>query len=66
MDSRASGISEAREAGVSDDDITKQAGNSVAVMKRVYKRKGKQASERSHSKRQEHRRKEAENETKAK
>ena len=41
MDSRASGISEASEAGVSDDDITKQAGNSDEVMKRVYKRKGR-------------------------
>jgi hypothetical protein len=28
-------------------------------MKRVYKRKGSQASERSHSKRQEHRRKQS-------
>ena len=59
MDSRASGISEASEAGASDDDITKQAGNSKEVMKRVYKRKGSQASERSHSKRQEHRRKQS-------
>jgi hypothetical protein len=55
MDSRASGISEASEAGVSDDDITKQAGNSDEVMKRVYKRKGRVASERSHAKRQEFR-----------
>jgi hypothetical protein len=46
----------ASEAGVSDDDIAKQAGNSEAVKKRVHKRKGKHASERSHSKRQAHRR----------
>jgi hypothetical protein len=56
MDSRASGISEASEAGVSDDDITKQAGNTGPVVKRVYKRKGKQVSVRSHSARQAHRR----------
>jgi hypothetical protein len=55
MDSRASGITEASEAGVSDDDITKQAGNSDAVMKRVYKRRGKTVSERSNTRRKEHR-----------
>jgi hypothetical protein len=57
MDSRASGITEASEAGVSDDDITKQAGNSKAIVKGTYKRKGGQVSERSHAQRQEHRRK---------
>jgi hypothetical protein len=59
MDSRASGISEASDAGVSDDDITKQAGNSKGVMKRVYNRKGRGASVRSHSARQAHRRKDS-------
>jgi hypothetical protein len=57
MDTRASGISEASDAGVSDDDITKQAGNSDAVVKRVYKRRGRLASARAHSQRQAHRRK---------
>jgi hypothetical protein len=46
----------ASEPVVSDDDITKQAGNSEAVKKRVHKHKGKHASERSHPKRQAHRR----------
>jgi predicted NAD/FAD-dependent oxidoreductase len=51
MDSRASGIIEASDAGVTADDITKQSGNSVAVMKRGYQRGGKFASQRSNEKR---------------
>jgi hypothetical protein len=53
----AFGISEASDAGLIDDDITKQAGNSNAAIGRVYKRGGR--AERSHSKRQELRRKES-------
>jgi hypothetical protein len=56
MDNRASGITEASEAGVPDDDIIKQSGHpKKEIMQDVYKRGGAAVSERSHAKRQEHR-----------
>jgi len=56
MDNRASGITEAAEAGVPDDDIIKQSGHpQKEIMQDVYKRGGAAVSERSHAKRQEHR-----------
>jgi hypothetical protein len=56
MDNRASGITEASEAGVPDDDIIKQSGHPQKdIMQDVYKREGAAVSERSHAKRQEYR-----------
>lgn len=56
MDTRASGITEAAEAGVSDGDITKQTGHGdERVLRDVYKRAGEEASKRSHEKRKESR-----------
>jgi hypothetical protein len=49
MDNRASGITEASEAGVSDDDIKKQTGHAdIEILGTVYKRRGGAASKRSH------------------
>ena len=56
MDNRASGITEASEAGVPDDDIIKQSGHpQKEIMQDVYKRGGAAVSERSHATRQKHR-----------
>ncbi|MBE0701989.1 MAG: hypothetical protein IH582_02245 [Afipia sp.] len=56
MDSRASGVTEASEAGVSDDDIIKQTGHVDKVMvQEVYTRDGLEVSRRSHEQRQRHR-----------
>jgi hypothetical protein len=56
MDTRASGITEAAEAGVSDDDIVKQTAHAdKRILRDVYKRAGEEASKRSHEKRQESR-----------
>jgi hypothetical protein len=56
MDNRASGITEASEAGVPDDDIIKQSGHpKKEIMQDVYKRGGAAVSERSHATRQKHR-----------
>ncbi len=53
MDNRASGITEASEAGVSDDDIKKQTGHAdIEILGAVYKRRGGAASKRSHEMRQ--------------
>lgn len=60
MDNRASGITEASEAGVPDDDIIKQSGHSQKeIMRDVYKREGAAVSERSHATRQKHRKTQA-------
>jgi hypothetical protein len=56
MDNRASGITEASEAGVPDDDIIKQSGHpQKEIMQDVYKRGGAAVSERSNATRQKHR-----------
>jgi hypothetical protein len=53
MDSRASAVSEAAEAGVSDDDIILQTGHGAKeILQKTYKRGGVKASQRSHEKRQ--------------
>jgi hypothetical protein len=60
MDNRASGITEASEAGVPDDDIIKQSGHpQKEIMQDVYKREGAAVSERSHATRQKHRKTQA-------
>jgi integrase len=57
-DSRASGISEASEAGASDDDIAMGAGHAhKSTTQRIYKREGHEASIRVQSLRQKFRRK---------
>jgi integrase len=58
MDSRASGISEASEAGVSDDDLQRQTGHkSPAMIQKVYKRLGGERSRQSHVTRKRYREK---------
>jgi hypothetical protein len=52
MDNRASAITEAAAAGVSDDDIANTAGNDKRTARRVYKRKGREISERVQAARQ--------------
>jgi len=60
MDNRASGITEASEAGVPDDDIIKQSGHpQKEIMQDVYKRGGAAVSERSHAARQKYRKTQA-------
>lgn len=52
----ASPISEAAEAGVSDDDITKQSGHAdKAIARFVYKRRGSEISRRLEEERRKHR-----------
>jgi integrase len=59
-DSRASGISEAAEAGVSDDAIQRQSGHAGnQILKKVYERLGGDTSQGSHEKRRAHRTKQA-------
>ena len=49
LDSRASGVTDASEAGVSDDDIIKQTGHVDKVMvQEVYTRDGLEVSRRLH------------------
>ncbi|WP_048755522.1 hypothetical protein [Afipia felis] len=56
LDSRASGVTDASEAGVSDDDIIKQTGHVDKMMvQEVYTRDGLEVSRRSHEQRQRHR-----------
>ena len=63
-DSRASGISEAAEAGVHDDDIQRQSGHGgKQIIREAYKRLGGESSARSHEARQNLRRKKAIGET---
>ncbi len=53
MDTRASGITEAAEAGVSDDDLAQSAAHAdKAITRRVYKRGGHRISTRVQEKRQ--------------
>jgi hypothetical protein len=52
MDNRASGITEAAAAGVSDDDIANTAAHDKRVTRGVYKRKARQISERVQAARQ--------------
>lgn len=57
-DSRASGISEAAEAGVHDDDIQRQSGHAgKQIIRKAYKRLGGESSARSNEARQTLRRK---------
>ncbi len=59
-DSRASGISEAAEAGVPHDAIQRQSGHAGSqIIKKVYDRLGGDTSQRSHEKRRAHRRRRA-------
>ena len=62
-DSRASGISEAAEAGVSDDVIQQQSGHAgKQILRKAYKRLGGDASQRSHEARREYRQKKTQSE----
>ena len=66
MDSRASAVSEAAEAGVATDDIQRQTGHTgTTILDKTYKRLGSEASQRSHEARKKFREKESPDETAA-
>ena len=60
-DSRASGISEQQEAGVTDDDIQRQSGHGgKAILRKTYERLGEDVSERAQEARKKHRKRKSE------